>query len=221
VELLIVEDESLLGRAIERGLSEAGHRCSWTRSGLQGLEMTRQQAYDAVVLDLMLPDLDGLSVLAALRRDGLHVPVLVLTALGSIDDRVKGLDGGADDYLVKPFEFPELLARLHALGRRSRPSVRLEAGKLTLDLSTRKVRRDDTEIELSPTEFKLLELLMRYTGQVVTRKMLNEHLWGEDWGSMTNVIDVHVNRLRKKVDRGHERSLIQTVRGRGYVIPTD
>lgn len=220
MELLIVEDEALLGRAIERGLSEAGHHCTWTRSGAQGLEMTRQKAFDAIVLDLMLPDLDGLSVLSAVRRDGVLAPVLILTALGSIDDRVKGLDSGADDYLVKPFEFPELLARLHALGRRLRPTVRLEAGPLTLDLSTRKVRRDEQDIELSPTEFNLLELLMRFAGQVVTRKMLNEHLWGEDWGSMTNVIDVHVNRLRKKIDRGHEGSLIQTVRGRGYVIRT-
>ncbi len=220
MELLIVEDEALLGRAIERGLSEAGHRCTWTRSGTEGLEMTRQRPFDAIVLDLMLPDLDGLSVLDVLRTGGVHAPVLILTALGSIDDRVKGLDAGADDYLVKPFEFPELLARLHALGRRLRPAVRLEAGPLTLDLSTRKVRRDEQDVDLSPTEFSLLELLMRFAGQVVTRKMLNEHLWGEDWGSMTNVIDVHINRLRKKIDRGHDGSLIQTVRGRGYVIRT-
>lgn len=222
MDLLIVEDEKLLGRSIERGLSEAGHRCTWTRSGADGLDLACAHPFDAIVLDLLLPDLDGLSLLRTLRERRKPTPVLVLTALGSTDDRVNGLNSGADDYLVKPFEFPELIARLNALVRRSnvRPAMRLEAGPIRLDLSTRKVTRDEREIDLSPTEFSVLEFLLRYQGTVVTRKMLNEHLWGEDWGSMSNIIDVHINRLRRKIDRGYDQPLIQTVRGRGYVLRT-
>jgi two-component system OmpR family response regulator/two-component system copper resistance phosphate regulon response regulator CusR len=222
LDLLIVEDEKLLGRAIERGLTEAGNRCTWTRSGADGLHLASTQNFDALVLDLMLPDLEGLELLDTLRRAGRRTPVLVLTALGSIDDRVKGLNSGADDYLVKPFEFPELLARLHALVRRSsiRPAMSQEVGPLKLDLSTRKVTRSGREIDLSPTEFSVLEFLLRHHDTVVTRKMLNQHLWGEDWGSMSNIIDVHINRLRRKVDRGYDQPLIQTVRGRGYVLRT-
>jgi two-component system OmpR family response regulator/two-component system copper resistance phosphate regulon response regulator CusR len=161
-----------------------------------------------------------MTILNSLRKAGVQTPVLILTALGSVDDRVKGLHVGADDYLVKPFAFPELLARLHALNRRSsvRPAPTTVVGPLHLDLSTRKVTRGGQEIDLSPTEFSMLEYLMRYAGQVVTRKMLSEHLWGEDWGGMTNVIDVHINHLRRKIDRGHDAPLIHTVRGRGYVL---
>ena len=222
MELLLVEDEHLLGKSIQRGLCEAGHNCTLARNGVRGLELARANIYDAVILDRMLPDLDGLSLLETLRIEGFVAPVLILTALGSINDRVKGLDRGADDYLVKPFEFPELLARLGALARRSnvRPALSYEVGPLKLDLSARRVTRGDDEIELSPTEFSLLEFLMRYAEQVVTRKMLNEHLWGEDWGSMSNIIEVHINRLRRKVDRGYDPALIHTVRGRGYVLRT-
>lgn len=220
MNLLIVEDEKLLGRSIERGLTEAGHRCTWTRSGSQALELACSGAFDAMVLDLLLPDLDGRALLKTFRQRRHQTPVLILTALGSTDDRVTGLDLGADDYLVKPFEFPELLARLNALVRRSnvRPAMSHEAGPLRLDLSTRKVTRDGREIDLSPTEFSVLEFLLRYQGAVVTRKMLNEHLWGEDWSSMSNIIDVHINRLRRKIDRGYDEPLIHTVRGRGYVL---
>jgi two-component system, OmpR family, response regulator len=222
LELLVVEDEKLLGRAIERGLTEAGHRCTWTRSGAEGLQLACSSNFDAVVLDLLLPDLDGLALLESFRRERHQTPVLILTALGSTDDRVKGLNSGADDYLVKPFEFAELVARLHALVRRSsiRPAMSQEAGPIKLDLSTRKVTRSGREIDLSPTEFSVLEFLLRYHDTVVTRKMLNQHLWGEDWGSMSNIIDVHINRLRRKIDRGHDQPLIQTVRGRGYVLKT-
>ncbi len=216
----MVEDDQRLGKALQRGLEEAGHICTWTRNGSHGLEFARTQQFDAIILDLMLPDLDGLTILQSLRRDGIQTPVLVLTALGSVDDRVRGLERGADDYLVKPFAFPELLARLLALCRRSavRPAMRHRVGPLELDLSTRKVTRGNADIDLSPTEFSILEFLMRHAGHVVTRKMLNEHLWGEDWHGVTNVIDVHINRLRRKIDRGQEEPLIHTVRGRGYVL---
>jgi len=220
MNLLVVEDENLLGTAIEQGLLEAQHACEWVRNGAKGLELARSHQFDAIILDRLLPDLDGLSLLRALRAEGIRTPVIIITALGAVEDRVEGLDVGADDYLVKPFAMTELMARLHALARRSnaRPALSYRAGPLNLDLSTRKVTRGDRDVELSPTEFSILEFLMRYAGQLVTRKMLSEHLWNEDWGGMTNVLDVHINHLRRKLDRGHDESLIQTVRGRGYVL---
>ena len=222
MELLLVEDDHVLGKAIQRGLSDAGHQCTWVRSGERGLEHASTQRYDAVVLDLLLPDLAGLDLLARLRHEGVRTPVLLLTALGSVDDRVKGLKAGADDYLVKPFAFPELIARLEAICRRilDRPSTTLTAGPLTLDLTNRRATRGGEEINLTPTEFSLLEFLMRYAGQVVTRKMLCEHLWESDWEGVTNVVEVHINRLRGKIDKGFDEQLIQTVRGRGYVLRT-
>jgi two-component system OmpR family response regulator/two-component system copper resistance phosphate regulon response regulator CusR len=222
MELLLVEDDKTLGTAIDRGLRESGHEPTWARNGTNGLELAKGHRFDAVILDIMLPDLDGLQVLQTLRREGIQTPVLLLTALGSVGDRVSGLERGADDYLVKPFAFPELLARLSAICRRSavRPAPSLTVGPLHLDLSTRKVMRAGREIDLSPTEFSMLEFLMRYAGLVVTRKMLSEHLWGEDWGGVTNVIDVHINHLRRKIDRGFDQPLIHTIRGRGYAIRT-
>lgn len=190
------------------------------RSGAKGLEEASTQRFDAVILDIMLPDLSGQEVLSKLRSAGHRVPVMLLTALGSVEDRVTGLNLGADDYLVKPFAFPELLARLDAIVRRSseKPSSQLKVGPLTLDLTNRHVQRGNVDLSLTPTEFSLLEFLMRYAGQVVTRRMLCEHLWESDWEGVTNVVEVHINRLRGKIDRGHDESLIQTVRGRGYVI---
>jgi two-component system, OmpR family, response regulator len=222
MNLLVVEDDQALGNALHRGLSEAGHGCHWVRNGQRGCEQAISQKFDAVVLDLMLPDLPGMEVMRQIRLAGVRTPVLMLTALGSVDDRVKGLNAGADDYLVKPFAFPELLARLEAISRRhnDRPGSTLEVGPLVLDLSTRCVMRDGAEISLTPTEFSLLEFLMRYAGQVVTRKMLCEHLWEADWEGVTNVVEVHINRLRGKVDKGFEEPLIQTVRGRGYLLKT-
>lgn len=220
MNILVIEDDPILGRALRQGLEEAGHTCEWCRNGQRGLEQALAQKCDAIVLDRMLPDLTGLDVLQRLRAQGVRTPVLILTALGSIDERVQGLQHGADDYLVKPFAFPELLARLTAITRRSlqRSSQQLTAGPLSLDLSTRRVTRDGQEISLTPTEFSLLEFLMRNTGQVVTRKMLCEHLWDADWEGVTNLIEVHVNRLRAKIDREFETPLLQTVRGRGYVL---
>lgn len=220
MNLLVVEDDPVLGKALQRGLNEAGHACEWVRNGKKGLDEARSQRFDAVVLDLMLPDLDGVAIMKSLRTEGIRTPVLMLTAMGSVEDRVNGLKAGADDYLVKPFAFPELMARLEAIGRRvaDRPSSTMTAGPVTLDLTNRRVMRGGTEITLTPTEFSLLEYLIRFQGQVVTRKMLCEHLWESDWEGVTNVVEVHINRLRGKIDRGFEEPLIQTVRGRGYVL---
>lgn len=220
MNLLMIEDDAMLGKAVHRGLVDAGHDCLWTRSGVKGLELAIGQEYDAVILDLMLPDLAGLEVLKQIRDRGIKCPVIVLTALGSVDDRVVGLRAGADDYLVKPFAFPELLARLDAVCRRSinLQSMVLKAGPLTLDLSTRRVTRGKVEIDLTPTEFSLLEFLMRNAGQVLNRKMLCEHLWDSSWEGVTNVIEVHINRLRSKIDKGFDEPLVHTVRGRGYVL---
>jgi two-component system OmpR family response regulator/two-component system copper resistance phosphate regulon response regulator CusR len=220
VKVLIIEDDAVIGRALAQGLQEAGHECELVASGHAGLLKAQLQLTDAIVLDLALPELDGMEVLRQLRSQGIDTPVLILTSLGSVDDRVAGLEAGGDDYLVKPFAFPELLARLTAITRRSinQNSQLLEVGQLVLDLSTRRVTREDKEIDLTPTEFSLLEFLMRNAGQVLTRKMICEHLWEADWEGVTNVIEVHVTRLRGKIDRGFNEPLLHTVRGRGYVL---
>jgi len=220
MDLLVIEDDPLIGKALRKGLSEAGHSCIWAKEGERGLELALGQQFDAVILDLMLPGRPGLEVLRELRGSGIQTPVIALTALGAVEERVSGLNAGADDYIVKPFALVELMARVEAVCRRtaSRPPAVMTAGQLTLDLATRRVTRDDKEIELTPTEFSLLELLMRYAGQVVTRRMLCEHLWETDWEGATNVIEVHINRLRGKLDKGYDDSVIQTVRGRGYAL---
>lgn len=220
MQLLIVEDDVSLGKSLQRGLRESGHDCTVSRTGSNGLTLALSQQYDVVLLDLMLPDMQGLDLLKRIRSQGMRTPVIILTARGAVDDRVAGLNAGADDYLVKPFEFTELQARVSAVCRRvmHRPSSEIAVGPLRLDLTTRRVTRDGKEVDLTPTEFSLLEFLMRYAGQVVTRKMLCEQLWEADWEGMTNVIEVHINRLRSKVDRGFSEPLIQTVRGRGYAL---
>ncbi len=222
MELLVIEDDPLIGKTLRKGFFEAGHSCTWAKEGQRGLELASGQQYDAIILDLMLPGRPGLDVLKELRTSGIQTPVIALTALGSVEERVSGLNAGADDYLVKPFAMVELMARVEAVCRRTvtRPSAIMQVGKLTLDLATRRVTREDNEIELTPTEFSLLELLMRYSGQVVTRRMLCEHLWETDWEGATNVIEVHINRLRGKLDKGFDESVIQTVRGRGYALRT-
>jgi two-component system OmpR family response regulator/two-component system copper resistance phosphate regulon response regulator CusR len=219
MNLLVVEDDPVMGKSLYKGLTEAGHDCIWVRDGGRGLEEAATHRFDVVVLDLLLPGMPGLEVLRRLRAEGVRTPVLILTALGAVEERVAGLNAGGDDYLVKPFAFPELEARLEALHRRAldRPAAVMTAGDLNLDLTTRRVLRDGGEIDLTPTEFSILELLMRHAGQVVTRRMLCEHLWEADWEGTTNVIEVHITRLRKKLDTD-EPSLIQTVRGRGYAL---
>jgi len=219
MDTLIIEDDPLIGKSVQKGLTEAGHDCTWVKDGIDGFNAVRSQKHDVVILDLMIPGESGLVVLEKLRKCGIKTPVLVLTALGSVDDRVTGLNKGADDYLVKPFAMTELLARVEALSRRStiKPAATLEVGPLKLDLPTRRVTCGEMEIELTPTEFSILEMLMRYAGQVVTRTMLCENLWESDWEGTTNVIEVHINRLRTKLQRGTMVPLIHTVRGRGYV----
>ena len=220
MRILLVEDDPLIGKAVARGLEDASHSCTWSKNGRSGLEEALSQRHDAIVLDLMLPEIAGLDVLRQMRAKGVKTPVVVLTALGSVDDRVAGLREGADDYLVKPFAFPELLARLEAVRRRSadRPAPTLIVGQINLDLTNRRVTCSGNHVELTPTEFSLLEILMRNAGQVVTRKMLCEHLWEGEWEGVTNVIEVHVNRLRNKLAQAGTDGLIQTIRGRGYAL---
>jgi two-component system OmpR family response regulator len=220
LDILLVEDDAILGKAVARGLEEAGLRSTWAHNGQRGLELATSQKFDAIILDLMLPDLQGIEVLKSLRVQGVQTPVLILTALGSVQERVTGLEAGADDYLLKPFALPELLARLKAITRRSqKPALQhLRVGPISLDLSTRRFTREGKEVDLTPTEASLLEFLMRNADHVVTRKMLCEHLWESDWEGVTNVIEVHINRLRGKIDRDFDKQMIQTVRGRGYVL---
>jgi two-component system, OmpR family, response regulator len=220
MDTLVIEDDPGIGKAVQKGLEEAGHGCLWVKDGAAGLEHALSQKYDVILLDLLLPGEHGLKILQRLRSQGIRTPVIVLTALGSINDKVAGLSKGADDYLVKPFEMAELLARLEAVCRRSQipPSAHLRVGELSLDLATRRVSSGSVDIELTPTEFSVLEMLMRHAGQVVTRKMLCETLWEADWEGTTNVIEVHINRLRTKLQRGNAGSAIQTVRGRGYAL---
>lgn len=220
MDILIVEDDPVIGKSLQKGLTEARHDCVWVKDGSRGLERGRSQQFDAIVLDLMLPGVPGLDVLRQLRQEGIQTPVVLLTALGTVEERVAGLNAGADDYLVKPFALTELLARIEAVRRRAheRPASELCAGRLALHLTTRRVSWDDVEFDLTPTEFSILEMLMRYAGQVVSRKMLCEHLWDADWEGTTNVIEVHINRLRGKLQRCAGDPLIQTVRGRGYAI---
>jgi two-component system OmpR family response regulator len=220
MQLLIIEDDLIIGKNLKQGFDEANVGCVWVKDGKRGLEMGRSQQFDVIVLDLMLPELAGIEVLKGLRAGGIRTPVILLTALGSVEERVAGLNAGADDYMVKPFAFPELKARVEAVCRRSttKPSPAMIVGELSLDLATRRVSFGGTDIELTPTEFSLLEFLMRHAGQLVTRKMLCEHLWDSDWEGATNVIEVHINRLRGKLDKVNAKQLIQTVRGRGYAI---
>ena len=220
MNLLIVEDDPVIGKTLAKGFEEATCECRWVRDGHEGLRIALREPLDAIVLDILLPGRTGLEVLRDLRSEGVRTPVILLTALGTVDERVAGLRAGADDYIVKPFAFAELAARLEAVCRRTvdRPSAVVEAGELRLDLSTRRVTNSGVEIDLTPTEFSLLEFLIRHTGNVVTRKMLCEHLWDADWEGETNVIEVHINRLRGKLERAGAGSPIQTVRGRGYVF---
>lgn len=221
MRVLVIEDDQETRDYIVRGLNEAGHVAEGAPNGKEGLFFALEQSFDVLVVDRMLPGLDGLSVIQTLRSSGKKTPILILSALGEIDDRVEGLRKGSDDYLVKPFAFSELLARLEALVRRGDAEAvetRLQVGDLEMDLLTRQVRRAGRNIELQPREFRLLEHLMHHAGQVVTRTMLLERVWDYHFDPQTNVIDVHVSRLRGKIDKGFDYPLIHTVRGAGYVL---
>lgn len=222
MRILVIEDDANVAGFVAKGLREAGHVVDVADNGKDGLFLATTEAYDALVLDRMLPQVDGLTVLRTLRASGSAVPVLLLSALGEVDDRVQGLRAGGDDYLTKPFAFVELLARIEVLARRPRagaaPETVLRVADLELDLLARSVRRAGHAIELQPREFRLLEYLMRHAGQVVTRTMLLEAVWDYHFDPQTNVIDVHVSRLRRKIDRDFETPLLHTVRGAGYVL---
>ena len=221
MRVLLVEDEPETRSFIARGLKEAGHVVEETEEGKEGLFLALEGRYDLMIVDRMLPGVDGLSIVEAARNAGRRAPILILSALGEVDDRVEGLRRGGDDYLVKPFAFSELLARLEALARRGdteKAETRLQVGDMEMDLLTRTVRRDGRPIALQPREFRLLEYLMRHAGHVVTRTMLLEKVWGYHFDPQTNVIDVHISRLRGKIDKGFDRALLHTVRGSGYVL---
>jgi len=224
MKILIVEDDADAAAYIARGLAEAGHAADVAADGETGLEMALGNDYDVLIVDRMLPRRDGLSLIETLRAQGRQVPILVLSALAQVDDRVKGLRAGGDDYLTKPYAFTELLARVEALGRRKQ-TAELETvyrvGDLELDRLSHTVTRAGKAVVLQPREFRLLEYLMRHAGQVVTRTMLLENVWEYHFDPQTNVIDVHISRLRAKIDKSFDRPLLHTVRGAGYVIRAD
>lgn len=217
---LLVEDDAQLREYIAKGLRESGHTVDLADNGKDGLFLATTETYDALVLDWMLPGADGIKILHAIRASGNQVPALMLSARSDVDDRVKGLRSGADDYLVKPFAFDELLARLEVISQRrshrEEEVSRLECHDLTMELLSREVTRGGQRIDLNPREFTLLEYLLRHKGQVVTRTMLLENVWDYHFDPQTNVIDVHISRLRQKVDKSFDRALIHTVRGAGY-----
>ncbi|WP_188064408.1 response regulator transcription factor [Sphingobium sp. KCTC 72723] len=221
MRILIIEDDADTSRFIARGLSELGHHVVTSADGRDGLFVATEGGFDALVIDRMLPGLDGLSLVKALRAAGNTAPVLMLTAIGGIADRVEGLEGGADDYLIKPFAFSELAARLQALGRRPVAAVepaRLAAGDIILDLHRRTVTRSGQRVTLQPREFTLLAELMRHPGRVMTRTMLLERVWDFDFDPKTNIVETHLSRLRSKLNAGFDTDAIETVRGAGYMI---
>ncbi len=221
MRVLVIEDDAETATYIAKGLRESGYAVDVATDGKEGLLQAVGEDYDVAVVDRMLPGLDGLSVVETLRRAGKHTPILFLSALGGVEDRVAGLRGGGDDYLVKPFAFSELLARIEALLRRrggAAVETLLREDDLEMDVLSRTVKRGGQPIALQPREFALLEYLLRHAGQVVTRTMLLEQVWGYHFDPQTNVIDVHISRLRQKIDRGFDRPLLQTVRGAGYSL---
>jgi len=222
MKILLIEDDSSVAEFTCQGLREAGHAVDHADNGKDGLFLATTENYDALIVDRMLPGVDGLSIIRTLRASDDSTPAIILSALGQVDDRVKGLQAGADDYLTKPVAFSELEARIDALARRNRGTASAETmltvGPLEMDLLKREVRRDGEIIELQPRDFKLLEFLMRHAEQVVTRTMLLENVWDYHFDPQTNVIDVHISRLRAKIDKGRDPALIHTVRGAGYKI---
>lgn len=221
MRVLIVEDDEKIASFVTGGLKEAGYATEHAGTGEEGLHLAEQNSYDVAIVDIMLPGMDGLTLIETLREKRILTPVLILSAKRSVDDRIKGFRTGGDDYITKPFSFSELLVRVQALIRRASmtPSAtRLTAGDLTMDLLTREVSRDDRKIDLQPREFSLLEYLLRNSEHVLSKTMIMEHVWGYDFDPQTNVVDVLVSRLRTKVDKGFQSRLIHTVRGVGYVL---
>lgn len=223
MRILVVEDETKVGCFIKRALEEESYAVDLCEDGGQGLDMALSDSYDLIVIDLMLPSLSGLDILKRVRREKISTPVLILTAQSQVDQKVKGLDAGADDYLTKPFAIDELLARVRALLRRgpAEASEILQIDDLVLNPATREVTRAGQRIELTVKEHALLEYFMRHAGRVLTRPMISEHVWNQDFDTFTNVIDVYVNYLRNKIDRGRSRKLIHTIRGSGYVLKAE
>lgn len=221
MRILVVEDDEKISSFVTNGLRQAGYAVDCARDGEDGFHFLTTVPYDVAILDIMLPKLDGLSVLEEIRRKKINTPVIILSAKRSVDDRVQGLQRGGDDYLTKPFAFSELLARIHALLRRGTPAVEtttLNLGDLNVNLLTREVVRGENSIDLQPREFALLEYLMRNAGRIVSKTMILEHVWDYSFDPQTNVVDVLVCRLRNKIDRNFERKLIHTIRGVGYAL---
>jgi two-component system OmpR family response regulator len=221
MKLLVVEDDREAAAFLVKGLKESGHTVDHAADGREGLMLATTERFDAIILDRMLPGMDGLAIVAALRASDNHTPVLILSALDQVDDRVRGLKAGGDDYLTKPYAFSELMARLESLLRRGaggKTETKLRVGDLEIDLLARTVRRGAAEIELLPREFRLLEYLARNAGHVVTRTMLLEQVWDYHFDPQTNVIDVHISRLRQKIDKGFAKPMLHTVRGAGYCL---
>ncbi|MGE3873139.1 MAG: winged helix-turn-helix domain-containing protein [Parvibaculaceae bacterium] len=221
MRILVIEDDREAATWLLKGLAESGHVADHAADGEQGLALAREKVHDVLIVDRMLPKMDGLSIIKTLRAEGVTAPVLILSALGDVDERVKGLRAGGDDYLAKPYAFSELLARIEGLSRRRHQGpqqTKLKAADLEMDLLARTVARSGRPILLQPREFKLLEYLMRNAGHVVTRTMLLENVWDYHFDPQTNVIDVHVSRLRAKIDKGFDEPILQTVRGAGYML---
>ena len=219
MRILIVEDDLEAAEVMDRGLTEAGHECVRAADGEDGLAAARGGEFDVMIVDRMMPRMDGITMIQTIRREGDQTPVLFLSALGEITDRVDGLKAGGDDYLVKPYAFAELIARVEALSRRRETGsvqTMLRVGELEMDLIGRAVHRQGKEIDLQPREFQLLDFMMRHAGQSVTRTMLLEKVWEYHFDPQTNVIDVHISRLRSKIDKGFDKPMLQTVRGAGY-----
>lgn len=220
MRILVIEDEKKIADFIRRGLKEEGYAVDIAYEGEEGYCLAKTNEYDLIVLDIMLPKMDGISLCRQLREAKNNTPIIMLTAKGAVKDKIAGLDAGADDYLAKPFAFEEFLARIRALLRKkdSRETTKLIIENLELDLLTHKVIRADKEILLTSKEYALLEYLMRSAGTVVTRTMISEHVWDVNFDTFTNVIDVYINYLRNKIDHGHKKKLIHTLRGRGYIL---
>ena len=224
MHILLIEDDQSVADFVEKGFIDKGQVVTHAATGTDGLGLAKDEAYDAIIIDRMLPELDGMSIVKALRDEGNTIPILILSALGEVSDRIDGLKVGADDYLAKPFDFEELFTRIEVLVRRrgiDSPVTRLKVADLELDLLAHEVQRAGQKLSLQPREFRLLEYLMRNAGQIVTRTMLLENVWDYHFDPQTNVIDVHISRLRQKIDKEFDKPLLHTVRGSGYVLNTD